>query len=89
MCKYVEVDCDYCDGTGIMECVDRDGYYEIYCDYCYGLILQSYLVVVSCQFFYNFSISFFKNLLLFVRVYHSPLADVDWYLSKELPWVCY
>ena len=35
MCKYVEVDCDYCDGTGIMECVDRDGYYEIYCDYCY------------------------------------------------------
>ena len=35
MCKYVEVDCDYCDGTGIMECVDRNGYYEIYCDYCY------------------------------------------------------
>ena len=35
MGEYIEVDCDYCDGTGIVECVDRDGYYEIYCDYCY------------------------------------------------------
>jgi hypothetical protein len=35
MCKYIEVDCDHCDGSGLVETVGTAGYKEIYCDYCY------------------------------------------------------
>ena len=36
MCECIEeVDCDHCDGTGIVETVGSNGYKEICCENCY------------------------------------------------------